>query len=351
MPFEKDQFTSGGGWSTIRFGDSPESVRTQLRKADITWEEDFDNFHWRIGDGTAEIFFGAGASGEPERVVQFLVDRGTAKVNGHEIVGLKLDEALLELNVRSFGDTLWSSVDIDAEYDQGRLIDEAKRPQHAEAIDLLEGGTLWIKSLGIGLVLDCGDVDSVVLRATTDVPQVGCGPLDKETIGRVGDEKLGEKIATRQRAVAAAKPSWRAGIPIWLKTVLTLSAAAVIVVPIYWYVEEQIAWQKAEKLIGVVVETRPEGPFPDFIVVEYKQPDAPEGRVELKFSYTSARAVGDEVELFYLKRNPSKVMTRSQAVNEGANFSPILLCFTLPIGYLVLMILYPKLFRSGRRRS
>ncbi len=362
MPFEKDQFTSRRGWSSIRFGDSPESVRTQLRAAEIDWEEGFDKFHWQVGDNEAELFFAADSSKQPERVVQIIVGRDTAQIDGHEIVGLKLDEALLELNVQSFSDTIWSIVDIDSEYDNGKPIDDAERTTQAEPLELLESGTLWIKSLGIGLILDCGEVESVVLRSPTDVPKVGCGPLDKEAVGRVGDEKLRERIESRKRATKAARSSSaapffpsiagtpRSFIPLWLKITLTLAAAVMMILPIYWFVEAQLAWQKAEKIIGVVVETRPEGPFPEIIVVEYKQPDAPVGRVELKFNYTTARAVGDEVELLYLRRDPSRVMTRNQAVDEVVNFSPMVFFATLPLGYFILMMLYPKTFLSSRRK-
>jgi hypothetical protein len=342
----------GQGWLGIHFSDPPEVVEEKLRLAGVPFEKSRDQLEWDFGDGDGVIYFLAGANNKPSRVAQFVMDEHVS-VKGKSVVGTKLDEALYELDVRSFEDTLWSMVDIDNEYRRGVPIDDSKRLTRAEPLDLLESGTLWVKSLGLGLVLHDGRVVSLALRSPGDVPQIGCGALNKETLGRSLDEDLQHKIRERRASsVAVTKPSPdfsnKPSVFGWLKPVIAIVVFSWVAWLIFGYVQNQIAWTKATRVGGVVVRTEPEGLFPELLTVEYQLPAQDMKKVILKWNETTAREVGDEVDLYYIENKPGKVLTKMQAVDKGGDFSSEFTMMNFLIGMAVLITLYPSIF--ARRR-
>jgi hypothetical protein len=98
------------------------------------------------------------------------------------------------------------------------------------------------------------------------------------------------------------------------------------------------------------VSTKPEGPFPDEIIVEYSIPESGKHSVTIPSTYTTAREIEQEVELLYLAERPERAMTRIQIRDEGWSVSPYLLFGSVGLATFFLHLAFPNHIRFGSRR-
>lgn len=111
------------------------------------------------------------------------------------------------------------------------------------------------------------------------------------------------------------------------------------------------AWNAATAVKGQVVAIRPEGPFPEEVDVEYKLQNESPQQVTIRFNYTSARKVGDEVELLMRADWPKQPLTRIQIQDSGWSVNVYLLFGSLVLSTFCLSWAFPEFVRvrQGRR--
>ncbi len=307
---------------------------------------------------------------EPKKLVQIVFYDKDHRIDGQQVIGLSLAEALLPLNIQSYEDTLWSLVSIEEEYPKGKPLPDAQRTRKATLDTKLECGTLWIKSQGVGLVMLFGVVHAFALRSPGSQPTVGCGQLDSKTM----ELALSSRPTKNQPLQTTPNPEHWPSIPkeqfphgnkqpttstvsskrtlgLLRVVVFSLLALVFVVTPIIIVYRDLTAWRDAKQLVGRVVSARPEGPFPDEVTVEYSLQESDKTyQVTIPIGYTTAREIGQEVELDYLPDHPERAMTRIQTRDEGFAISPYFLFGSIALATFCLRIAFPNHIRLNSKR-
>ena len=289
---------------------------------------------------------------EPRCLRQLVLYDPQHQIHGKPVIGTRLDETLRALGTVDWQDTLWSAVDIESEYSNGTPLADSRRSKSYSTDGKLQDGTLWVLSLGVGIIMDMGRVNGLALRHPDDVPTVGCGPLDDETLlaARRVRAPAAIHVAPAQRAVKSAPVVKSNRVRFALRLLLSLAAVALIVFPAVTVYRDIQGWKQSQATTGRVVETRPEGPFPDELVVEYTVGNEERPRqVVIPDTYTTARQVGDEMELLYRAEHPEKAMTRIQIRDDGLTIPPQILFGCVAAASFCLVAAFPQHLRLGRR--
>lgn len=284
----------------------------------------------------------------PQTLYQIVAGQPKVLVAGKTIIGERLEDALTRLGVVRFSDTLWSIVDIDSEFVGGVPLANGKRPRRASTKDLLAGGTLWITNLGLGLVLQYGRVELICVRKPADVPSVGCGELlEEHLLEQVDPEPFPSIPRLEPLPKQAPKPPKK---KFWRRVIFSLLAIGLIAFPAIVVYSDITAWKKAIAVTGTVVDTRPAGPFPDEIDVQYEDVNGISHTVTLGFAYTTARAKDEKVDLLYRPEAPQRAMTRIKIADEGWSVHPYLLFGSVLLATISLVIAFPEYIRLNKRR-
>jgi hypothetical protein len=100
---------------------------------------------------------------------------------------------------------------------------------------------------------------------------------------------------------------------------------------------------------GKVIRTSPEGPFPEVVTVEYQDHASRTHQVEIPTSYTTARVVGDAVDLDYPPDSPANAMTRAQLSDEGWSVTAYVLfeCIAVVL-FFILLVFSGQLSRENK---
>jgi hypothetical protein len=359
----------GNGWANIQLGNTIAEVRAALATNGHPY--DFMEDGWEIDIHAPETTFYFDDS-SPQRLVQIVFYDKDHRVADQPVIGLTLAEALLPFNVQSFDDSLWSMVSIEEEFPNGMPVSDSMRPRRASAKEKLDSGTVWIKSQGIGLVMMFGLVHAIAMRQMGGEPKVGCGQLDSESMTLA--------LAIKPEAASKRKPaetyhfpgiepqtSPKASAPssqtakrstssyknpsVLRRTVFSLLTILFLAMPAGIVYHDITAWKNSKDVVGRVVSTKPEGPFPDEIIVEYSIPESGKHSVTIPSTYTTAREIGQEVELLYLDEQPERAMTRIQIRDEGWSVSPYLLFGSVGLATFFLHLAFPNhiRFKSSSR--
>ena len=347
--YESDiEITPSRGWANIELGNTLAEVRASLATNGHAYDLADDEFTIDIYSPETTFYFD---NSNPKQLVQIVFYDKGHRIESAPVIGLPLDEAMLPFNVKAFEDTLWSTVSIEEEYQKGQALQDSLRTRRATSADKLEHATLWLKSQGVGLVMLFGVVHAIAIRRQGDEPKVGCGCLDAETMSAASKVK---PKPPPQSFTAKVQPTGAAKRPRSSKRVLqslfALLAFIFLVVPGYIVYQDLTAWKQAITVFGVVVETKPEGPFPDEIVVEYSVANSVQHRVSIRDTYTTARDIGDEVELIYLPNRPERAMTQIQARDDIWSISPYYLFGSVGLATLFLHLAFPNHIRMNSRR-
>lgn len=357
----------GQGWANIQLGFSVTDVRAALAIHGHAYDLSDDELTIDIYAPEVTFYFD---DSEPKKLVQMVFYDKDHRVDGQQVIGVSLAEALLPLNVQSYEDTLWSLVSIEEEYPKGKLLPDSQRIRKASQDTRLECGTLWIKSQGVGLVMLFGVVHAIALRSPGSQPNVGCGQLDSKTM----ELAVSSRPTVNQPHQPEPNPEHWPSIPKELYpqanpkpsqskakskrtqstlrvVVFSLLAIVFFVTPIVIVYRDLTAWKDAKEVVGRVISVRPEGPFPDELVVEYLLPNADRiYQVTIPIGYTSARDVGQEVELDYLPDHPERAMTRIQTRDIGLSISPYYLFGSIGLATFCLSIAFPNHIRLNSRK-
>ncbi len=330
-----------GGLGTLRLGDAEADVRLALTGYGLMVEDQEDPYCWEYPWCTLSF-----ANKPVKCLVQIYSESEQANVFGRRIIGLRLDEALLTLGVQRFDDTVWSMISPDTDFAGGKpFVDQVERTDFSRS-ELLCWGTLWIKSMGLGLELVEAKVNAVSIRQAQYVPQIGLGPIDEQTLLDASDSEVLAKLSQAiENAPARTRSAvWRRGL-LWLVTIVT---GAVLCGVIATMVGDYFSWTKATPVNGKVVEMTPPGPFPDYLVVEYPMPNGQSSRATVPMQYTTARELGQAVELVCLPTDPGRAMTKLQSRDYFSSLSLNWLILLIPLFGLEICFLFPKFNRRGR---
>lgn len=357
----------GQGWANIQLGFSVAEVRAALAINGHAY--DLSNDELTIDIHAPEVTFYFDDS-EPKKLVQVVFYDKDHRIDGQQVIGVSLAEALLPLNIQSYEDTLWSLVSIEEEYPKGKPLPDSQRTRKATLDTKLECGTLWIKSQGVGLVMLFGVVHAIALRIPGSQPTVGCGQLDSKTMElalsnrptvnqpyqpepnpehwpSIPKEHFPQANKQPTKSTASSKKT-KGRLPV---VVFSLLAIVFLVTPITIVYRDLTAWKDAKEVVGRVVGSRPEGPFPDELTVEYTLTESEDTyQVTIPIGYTSAREIGQEVELDYLPDHPERAMTRIQTRDEGFSISPYFLFGSIGLATFCLHIAFPNHIRLNSRR-
>jgi hypothetical protein len=331
------ELTPNVGLWNIRLGDSEAEVRQALRDEGLQWDESLDPFRWELKDPWCTLSF---ANDPTKRLVQISSMCETAEVYCRSLVGLKLHEALRALNISRFDDTVWSVGEVEIDFADGKPFVDSDQRAERPGESVLHCGTLWIKSLGLGLSLYAAEIEALAIRELKYVPRIGYGPLDEQTFDAARDPQTPAALLQSHQPAA-----WRklvTQIPFRaLLGLATLVTGAVLAWVIYTMVTDYQSWLEATPVTGKVVALQPEGPIPHEIVVEYPLPDAQRARTTIPLAYTTVRELGEEVEVVYRPSNPAVAMTRLQARDHFSSLSMNWLLI-VPIFGWELLCLFPN---------
>lgn len=101
---------------------------------------------------------------------------------------------------------------------------------------------------------------------------------------------------------------------------------------------------------GKVVKITPEGPFPDVVTVEYQDHASSTHRVAIPTTYTTARVVGDVVDLDYPPKAPANAMTRAQLSDEGWSVSAYVLFECIAVALFFIFLEFSGHFSHGNKK-
>ncbi len=328
------------GWKGIDLGESQETVKRKLAAGNLPFDDSFDSHCVELEEPYVSLTF---ADHEAKPLVQMLFGGGDVRIGGNAILGSEVKDALQALGVSDFADTLWSDVEIDAEYHHGVAVSDALRPTHAKPQRLMDGGTLWIKSQGIGLCMRGGCIEAVVIRSLADVPKVGCGPLTTETLLADANSTDGSADTAHPSGVNPMEPSQTSGSRSTRRLVLTASAIALLIFPVFLIYRGYQAWQGANKVTGTIVERKPNSETPQQVVIIYPLPDQQTGSATIDSQFVSTTELGSEIELYYLPIQPENVLTIAQKENViWSGYLPYVAIICPAFALMLLAVAFPK---------
>lgn len=366
------QILPGVGWSNVQLGGTFDEVREALATNGHAYDVADDECMIDLHAPEITFYFDDSA---PRRLVQMVFYDMDHRVHEQMVIGQSLSDALRPFRLTSFEESLWSLVSIEEEYQHGAPLSDARRIRRSTPDECLECGTLWLKSQGVGLVMLFGVVHAIALRHRGDCPNVGCGQLDSDTLrmslrrpsnqtstnsatpireyGPTIAEEYGSPGDKSKRNATKGQEKARDASPsrYLLSTVWTLLSIGFFCLPAAIVYRDLTAWKESRSVVGQVVATKPEGPFPDEIVVEYTVPDSGTHQVTISSTYTTARDITQEVELQYLPDQPDRAMTRIQIRDEGWSISPYLLFGSIALATFLLHLAFPNHIGFQRRRS
>ncbi|MFO0942639.1 MAG: hypothetical protein U0930_18030 [Pirellulales bacterium] len=213
-------------------------------------------------------------------------------------------------------DTLWFD-------DLNKIIDpnSCSAPQKELSDEqLLETGTVWIATLGVGFRLSGGAIVAVYLCDPNNLPQVGYGPFTG------AQRHLSEKMQLSSYKAPISKSH-----PLESLIKLGLLITAILVAAFFgsraW--EEQKRWNNAPEVEAEVVAVwpAPPEPFPEKFELSYKDNFGDEHKVELgQNDVYGMPKIGDHVNLRYLLDAPGQVKGPAKLHDIGFDkFVPYLL--------------------------
>lgn len=328
------------GWNGISLGDSQESVKNQLAANRLPFDDSFDSHCVELEDPYVSLTF---AAHDKKPLVQLFFGGGDVRIGGHLVLSSSVKDVLQALGVSNLADTLWSDVDIDAEYHHGVAVSDALRPTHAKPQRLMDGGTLWIKSKGIGLCTKNGCVEALVIRSLSDVPKVGCGPITKEILFADTQFVDGVRDTTHTPGHQHAETIQKSGGRSSRRLVLTLSAVALLILPVFLIYRGYQAWQDANIVSGTIVEQKPNSEMPQQVVVSYQLPEQQPSLVTIDSQFVSSTEMGSKMDLYYLSIQPENLLTISQKENVIWNgYLPYVAVICPALALMLLAVAFPK---------
>jgi hypothetical protein len=298
----------GSHWGPIQLGASYADVLAALQQAkiEIAYEEE-DPTWIDFADTDVELYFG---NDEPNPLIEILATSAEFAPTRAAIVGEKLAQALRVCGYQASHATVWR-LDRDTYDSLEAGSEEPTEPEAASDEDLLSGGTLWIRPLGVGLMLDNGKITACALRRPNSVPVNGNGPLTPAHLQFAGRDDLEQVLKAYARKATPRN---------WIVTLSTMAMFAAFGYITLLSIREQQQWHATPVIDGKVTAIEKDnGPHQrDTYVVEYddRQGNPHQVRWTLADLYVPPQ-VGDTVEVRYLDEAPDAPIGPFQLRNIG----------------------------------
>ena len=301
----------GFGLGVFRLGMSREEVLQVLKEQNFeTCEDDLEDYELYVVEMDVTLFFG-----EQSPYPLLLIEAEDERVRFGTLVVL-WDYPHNIFNTIAETDTLWCD-------DFSLICDPNARPSETKELsdeELLNRGTLWITSLGVGFNLSRGRIVALYLCDPANLPQNGNG-------GFTGAQRhLSEKMQLASFKAPASKTH-----PLESLVKLGLLIAAVLVAAFFgkraW--DEQQRWDNAPEVEADVVSVwpPPPEPFPERYQLSYKDHFGAPHEVELgQNDVYGMPQVGQKISLRYLLESPQTVKGPAKLHDIGFDkFVPYLL--------------------------
>jgi hypothetical protein len=296
--------STGEPWHGVRPGMSraEATLALQAQGAEVCYEEEEPD--WMLADGKEWSLEMHLAEGGEQRIRQLSLDNWNFNWRGQAIANQPLHDVLAMLGDAA-RDAMWRPEDA--------VISPFKdlEPLGPDKIDdesLLDDGTLWLRQLGIGLVMCSGKVNEVAWRPREDVPTQFAGPVTDSQKQLSADPDAEKKI--REHSIASLPPVPPTPPNPFQRIVTVLHILTFIAIGYLAFLDSK-AWHQASEITGKLVgyEKASRKPWIDFYQIEYQ--DAA-GRTQLarlrsgEF-YTPPKEIGDTTQIFYVDGNPPRV--------------------------------------------
>lgn len=284
----------GRGLGVLRLGAPLAYVRQSLAEVGIDLEEDDD--HWLyVDDLDTELIF---TTTKPPVLREIVVEDDRVRFGPLPVIGQRLHQVVELLQVPD-GETLWRL----ARDDEPDRPPGGNRPPEWTPSDewLLDQGTLWITSLGLGLSMVRGEIASLRLREPAGSPKRGIGSLTP------AQRELSRRSNLATLLLRSTTPAAQARS--WFQSLSRLAVFVALGLLMWQAIGYQQRWNVAPVAEGEVVEVRPlpPDPFPMEFVVAYRDHNGGAHQAVFKRAdiYTSP-AIGEKVEVRYLPEAPDQ---------------------------------------------
>ena len=312
------------GVGVIRLGDARQEVVRKLREARIDVEDDEEDRFLYVREMDTELTF---KTTSPQTLLEIVVEDERVRLGPLPVIGERLHKVVDLLKVAD-AETVWRA---EADDDDQRPTD-GNRPLVTDEI-LLDGGTLWIPSLGLGLGMVRGEICTVCLRQPGESPRRGDGELT-----------LSQRELSARKDLPTYLVRPRGGAPAsWWQTVLTFALFGAFGLLVWQAIDYQRRWNAAPVVQGDVMDVQPPppDPFPTEYTIAYRDQAGTAHQVVLKRADVYlAPKVGENVEIRFLPESPDQPLGparyRDIAVEKYVPIAIGILAI-----YLVILIIVP----------
>jgi hypothetical protein len=284
----------GRGMGVLELGSERDEVLRRLADAGIEIDPNDEEPAWIfVGDMDTELTF----TTEPTpRLREIVVEDERIRFGPLPVLGKRVHEIVDFLRVPA-GETLWR---LEADDDQP-VAPEGSGAMILSDEVLLDRGTLWLTTLGIGLGIVRGEVTTIRLRKPEGSPRRGNGPLTD------AQRALSQRSDLPTYLVRLPGGTARRGS--WIQSLATLALFAALGWLVWHAIQYQQRWNTAPVAEGEVIEVRPPppDPFPSEFTIAYRDDAGLPHQVVLKRAdvYVT-QSVGEKVELRYLPEAPDQ---------------------------------------------
>jgi hypothetical protein len=230
----------------------------------------------------------------PPVLMEIVVEDERVRLGPLPVVGERLHKIVELLQVRD-EETVWRLEDEERPKD-------GQRPLVTDKI-LLDGGTLWIPALGLGLGMVRGEICTMRLRQPGEAPRRGDGSLTASQRELSARKDLPQYLI-RQPGELSPKQGCFQGV-------LGVALAGSLVLLVWQGIGYQRRWNEAPAVEGEVIDVKPPppDPFPTEYTISYLDQRAAPHQVVLKHAdvYVTPH-VGDKVEIRFLPEAPDQPM-------------------------------------------
>ena len=243
------------------------------------------------------------------------------------IIGKPLHEVVTLLNVPA-SETLWCDFYEDDEQADAALNKPASKSDRL----LLAAGTLWIRSLGLGLTVIRGKIDCIHLCNPEDSPRYGSGTWNDQ------QQALSEIGFQSKSMLKNAKSSAPTSIMIRL---LFLAMVIAIGSVIWKGLRMQQEWDREpdEQATVVAKDPPPPQPFPEIYTLSYKDKNGLAHQATFRaVDIYGVPEIGAQVPIRFLPDAPDKPLTHVHLDNVGIDYI-IPRCIAIAALYVVLWLL------------
>lgn len=282
----------GVALGVIRLGATREELANSLTGIGVELDVDDEDDWLYVPEMDTELHF---KSTRPPALLEIVAEDERVRLGPLPVIGERLHKIVDLLQVPD-AETVWRTHET---ADEERT--DANRPIMTDNT-LLDRGTLWIPSLGLGLGMVRGEITTVRLRKPEESPRRGYGmltPAQRELSAR------NDLMTYLIRRNSNGPSTWESR----LLTILGFGVALMIGMLVWQGIAYQGQWNSAPVVEGEVigVEPPPPEPFPDEYTIDYRDSAGNSHQVVFKRNdvYVTPK-IGEKVEIRFLPDAPDR---------------------------------------------